>query len=1657
MKQINLKQKSLLFMLVMLCMNLTAVAETVLIDGIYYDLRSSEWFTRYDASGNKNDQWYNNVALVTYNPDTEVTNPGSVETYQGDLIIPEKVTYNDTEYSVIAVNSYAFANCRSLTSVQLPSSVFQIYGSAFRYCTSLTSVTMPGVESLYYEIFAYSGMTTISLPKSLKYITYDAFNLSELTSITVDADNELFTSVDGVLYDKNITKIAAFPRKKTGIYKIPATISVINQYAFPSDVSLDELIIPATVTKIESCAFSSEPTIKKLTIEDSVDELIIGRGTSYVGSIRDEFGNVQDIYPMFPKIAELYWGRNLKYSSTYSSPFASYNSFKKIIFGSNVTSIPKYTFYSCYSINAVDVKGGIGQWCKFDFSKDYTDPFNGRTDVITVTFDGSELSGAVAIPNDVTSIPAHAFQYGCSKVTELAIHAGLTEIADGAFKGLSSLSTIQLASGNANFVVDDNVLYNKEKTKILCFPQLRAGDYTMPSTISEMGGYQFYNCINLTGITLSNTIKTINQYAFAGCVKLSTIMIPAAVETINDHAFEDCLGLTTFTIEDNSNLITIGQYAFNNDSSLVSLTVPASVENIENNAFDNCKALTTLVFEDGDKPLNLARYGSYSYQDNGNTYTNDCGIFRYSPIEKLRIGRNLIIPEYTGYEYDSRRYLFKNGSITRVEIGSKVTSIPAGFFYGCWNIREIEFDGTIIDWCNITFADQCATPFGAINSLSPILYVRVDPQPNYSTEEHFAVHSQVNIPEPAQKIGAYAFYGQRGVSSIIVPKTVKTIEQHAFDNGVISEVRIDADPASFITLNDANSFGSSTNIFIPDNAISDYRKDGVWSKLDSQMFPQGFLQVSVDLIAMTNSPALLPALNALEKVNGEYRAAALTNLKIRGSMNGYDIMMIRNKMPNLRELDLSEATILDNDGGYEYYQGYHTIPHEIGPYSFYEVENLRKVILPIDITSIDEYAFAKCSNLMEMTIHGNVKKIGYNAFGECSNLRNLTLAKGLETIESEAFSYCSNLRKLAFPTTLTSIGSYAFRECSSLTDIDFAQGLSRIGYEAFYNCSNLNDLHFPTSLKYIDGEAFRYCNSLSQVHLPSLLKEVGDYAFKDCGLKSVYAYTLIPIPINQNTFDYKGVDLYAPENSFYYYYLNTQWSQFPNIYEFPANYDNWEVPRDTDYEVNMEKPIKNADDNNPADGELQPGSGLIINGVGEQLVKNLIMNWSHGSNYPALIEDRNLSVEELTFILNVYPNRWYFFSFPYDVSIKDIKHNGKWVWRYYDGEKRAEERFSDGSNWKNVTGDVLKANVGYIFQSNCDGPLELPVGNAIYLNKEENHSGDNNNSNNSGDNVIRSEGTYTQWSVPLMTHESENPEDASWNFIGNPNLSYYGLDDMAADFDAPVTVWDPDQQTYTAVVPGDDDYDFHPFQAFFVQKPADNDEMTFRAENRATYSQTVKKKQARAKARGARRINENRLFMNLEISDGKMTDKTRVVFDDSKADMYDSGIDANKFLSMEAVPQIYTLDAKNVKYSVNNRPSGSREVRLGVVVPAEGTYTINMPLADCNMVLKDNETGTIHDFGKGAYTFLADAGTYENRFVMMSGSTTNISDKGIDGVSIMPTEGGIAINGTTDQPVNVYNLKGIRKATIDSVGYVSLEKGTYIVSMGGKSTKVVVK
>ena len=151
--------KKTLLLLVALITATIAFAKTE-INGIYYNLNN-----------------YNQTAEVTSNSNE----------YSGDIIIPEKVTYNSTEYSVTSIGSYAFSGCSSLTSITIPNSVTSIGGGAFASCTSLTSITIPNsVTSIGNSAFeGCSSLTSITIPNSVTSIGYEAFyNCSRLTSIT---------------------------------------------------------------------------------------------------------------------------------------------------------------------------------------------------------------------------------------------------------------------------------------------------------------------------------------------------------------------------------------------------------------------------------------------------------------------------------------------------------------------------------------------------------------------------------------------------------------------------------------------------------------------------------------------------------------------------------------------------------------------------------------------------------------------------------------------------------------------------------------------------------------------------------------------------------------------------------------------------------------------------------------------------------------------------------------------------------------------------------------------------------------------------------------------------------------------------------------------------------------------------------------------------------------------------------------------------------------------------------------------------------------------------------------------------------------------------------------------------------------------------------
>lgn len=619
----------------------------------------------------------------------------------------------------------------------------------------------------------------------------------------------------------------------------------------------------------------------------------------------------------------------------------------------------------------------------------------------------------------------------------------------------------------------------------------------------------------------------------------------------------------------------------------------------------------------------------------------------------------------------------------------------------------------------------------------------------------------------------------------------------------------------------------------------------------------------------------------------------------------------------------------------------------------------------------------------------------------------MNIGEGLTTIGSYAFSSCYKLKSLTLPSTLKTIGSYAFQ-----------------------SCSKLEDLKLPPSITTIPSYAFKGCSSLKELHIPSSVESIGDYAFTGCGLKDVYSYTLNPISINQNTFTYDGATLHAPQEPqaiFEAYYSNTQWSQFINVVPFDAKYSVWYTGEDEDITINSGETIPNEDEDNAAEGEMRPGSGLTYKDGAYQWLDKLNLKWK-GGKYPSLIDNSSVFISDLSFILTITAGKWYFFCFPFDIDLTKCEFNGKYIWRYYDGETRAK---NGSGGWTKVTDNKLKAWKGYIFQAQKSGDIAL--------------------------NIAEPEFTGSDKEVSLDSYTSANAQDASWNFVGNPNLSYYDISNLAKTYKSPITVWDATNNTYNAVSPEDDDYQFHPFEAFFVQKPSSSDAITFEADKRQTCNGAEKASSARRRAFAARKVDANRLVINLSISNGEMTDKTRVVFNNENSMDYETGVDANKFLSSASVPQIYTLDSKSIKYSINVRPNDDRNVKLGYTATTAGNYTISAQRLDCQMALKDKTTGTVFDLSEGDYEFQTEAGTFNDRFLLIpSENATDITASETGAFAVQAVEGGLVFSGVNGI-VRVYNASGALVTTVESNGEISVPAGIYAVSTQKGSRKVLVK
>lgn len=192
----------------------------------------------------------------------------------------------------------------------------------------------------------------------------------------------------------------------------------------------------------------------------------------------------------------------------------------------------------------------------------------------------------------------------------------------------------------------------------------------------------------------------------------------------------------------------------------------------------------------------------------------------------------------------------------------------------------------------------------------------------------------------------------------------------------------------------------------------------------------------------------------------------------------------------------------------------------IGDNAFAKCGMLREIAIPGGVRTILATTFADCSSLEKVQFTEGLESIGRYAFKNCTSLKTVSLPENLTTLGDLAFQGCAALENIAMPKTLSEIGSSLFQDCIALKSVVIPEGVKTIHVSAFRGCKALEAIKLPEGVKEIKHSAFLNCVSLQTIELPSTLEQIALNAFTGCGaIEKVSCKSVVPPATHNSSFN----------------------------------------------------------------------------------------------------------------------------------------------------------------------------------------------------------------------------------------------------------------------------------------------------------------------------------------------------------------------------------------------------------------------------------------------------------------------------------------------------------------------------------------------------------
>ena len=624
----------------------------------------------------------------------------------------------------------------SLKAISMKSTLLDIYGASDRLLFSENDYRNPSnskVISALQELMCDKDFCTLyslfMLALARKELSACSFRLfigekpniipvmnEDLSTETTEEElKEAFVDGRGVKYSKDGRKLLKAPGKLSGAYSVKEGTRIICDLAFSFCSSLSEIVIPSSVTSIGDSAFL---------------------GCCFLS---------------------------------------------EIVIPSSVTSIGKDAFFGCSSLKYISIPKSViclngNPFVEWDGKLECLSPNYIYEDDILFNKDKSRIISfrnqnieSYVIPSSVTSIGDWAF-YGCDSLSEIVIPSSVTSIGDWVFSSCSSLKYISIPksviglngnpfaewNGNLeclspNYIYEDDILFNKDRSRIISFRNQNIKSYVIPSSVTSIGDWAFYDCYSLSEIVIPSSVTSIGDSAFSGCRSLSEIVIPSSVTSIGDSAFSGCRSLSEIVIP--SSVTSIGDWAFYDCYSLSEIVIPSSVTSIGDSAFSGCRSLSEIVI-----PSSVTSIGDWAFY----------GCDSLSEI---------VIPSSVTSIGDSA--FSSCDSLSEIVIPSSVTSIGEGVFSSCRSLSEIVIPSSVTsigDWA-----------FSFCRSLSEIVIPSSTTSMGDGAFSNCDSLSEIVIPSSVTSIGDSAFSSCDSLSEIVIPSSVTSIGDRAFYNCKFSD------------------------------------------------------------------------------------------------------------------------------------------------------------------------------------------------------------------------------------------------------------------------------------------------------------------------------------------------------------------------------------------------------------------------------------------------------------------------------------------------------------------------------------------------------------------------------------------------------------------------------------------------------------------------------------------------------------------------------------------------------------------------------------------------------------------------------------------------------------------------------------------------------